>query len=162
GDFLHVNGTLQVGLTRFTNTPGGAAPAVPKAPTLSATSAGRVYISYGDSYDLDNLTLTYNVFRGSLNVGSNQYTTYFWQPGQAPRRAFRAPEERAADAAGDQYDGRDQADAEAAGGGGQGAEDGEGAGVRGAQGLEQDDGDQHVVRLGPHARAEQFTADDRG
>ncbi|TDX02840.1 fibronectin type III domain-containing protein [Kribbella sp. VKM Ac-2566] len=80
GDFLHVNGTIQVGITRFTNTPGGAAPAVPKAPTLTATSSGRVYVSYTDSYDLDNLTLTYNVFRGSLNVGSNKYTTYFWQP----------------------------------------------------------------------------------
>jgi hypothetical protein len=80
GDFLHVNGQLQVGITRFTNAPGGAAPAVPKAPTLSATTAGRVYVTYGDSYDLDNLTLTYNVFRGSLNVGSTKYTTYFWQP----------------------------------------------------------------------------------
>ncbi|MBP2356910.1 hypothetical protein JOF29_008020 [Kribbella aluminosa] len=55
-------------------------PAVPKAPTLTATTAGRVYVSYSDSYDADNLSLTYNVFRGSLNVGSNKYTTYFWQP----------------------------------------------------------------------------------
>ena len=79
GDFLHVNGKLQVGITRFTNTPGGAAPAVPKAPTLSATTSGRVYVTYSDVYDLDNLTLTYNVFRGSLNVGSHAYTSYFWQ-----------------------------------------------------------------------------------
>jgi hypothetical protein len=79
GDFLHVNGQLQVGITRFTNAAGGAAPAVPKAPTLSATSSGRVYVTYSDVYDLDNLTLTYNVFRGSLNVGSHAYTSYFWQ-----------------------------------------------------------------------------------
>jgi len=80
GDFLHVNGTIQVGITRFTNVAGGAAPGLPKAPTLTATTSGRVYVSYTDTYDLDNLTLTYNVFRGSLNVGSNQYTSYFWQP----------------------------------------------------------------------------------
>ncbi|MFI5692989.1 fibronectin type III domain-containing protein [Kribbella sp. NPDC051586] len=79
GDFLHVNGTIQVGITRFTNAAGGAAPAVPKAPTLAATTSGRVYVTYSDVYDLDNLTLTYNVFRGSLNVGSNAYTSYFWQ-----------------------------------------------------------------------------------
>ena len=49
--------------------------------TLSkkATTSGRVYVSYPDTYDLDNLTLTYNVFRGSLNVGSNRYTSYYWQ-----------------------------------------------------------------------------------
>ncbi|MET9310264.1 fibronectin type III domain-containing protein [Kribbella sp. NPDC003505] len=80
GDFLHVNGTIQVGITRFTNVAGGAAPGLPKAPTLTATTSGRVYVSYSDTYDLDNLTLTYNVFRGSLNVGSNKYTSYFWQP----------------------------------------------------------------------------------
>jgi hypothetical protein len=80
GDFLHVNNTIQQGLTRFTNTPGGAAPAVPKAPRLSATTAGRVYVTYSDVYDLDNLTLTYNAFRGSTNVGSQSLTTYFWQP----------------------------------------------------------------------------------
>jgi hypothetical protein len=80
GDFLNVNGKPQRGLTRFTNTPGGAAPAVPKAPILTATSSGRVYVKYSDVYDLDNLTLTYNVFRGSTNVGSAKYTSYFWQP----------------------------------------------------------------------------------
>lgn len=79
GDFLNVNGKPQVGITRFTNAPGGAAPGVPKAPTLSATTSGRVYVTYSDTYDLDNLSLTYNVFRGSLSVGSNKYTSYFWQ-----------------------------------------------------------------------------------
>jgi hypothetical protein len=79
GDFLNVNGKPQVGITRFTNAPGGAAPAVPKAPTLTATSSGRVYATYTDVYDLDNLSLTYNVFRGSLNVGSAVNVSYFWQ-----------------------------------------------------------------------------------
>ncbi|GAB2659472.1 hypothetical protein GCM10009743_39630 [Kribbella swartbergensis] len=80
GDFLHVNGKIQQGLTRFTNAAGGAAPAVPKAPTLTATSSGRVYVKYADVYDLDNLSLTYNVFRGSTNVGSAKYVSYYWEP----------------------------------------------------------------------------------
>ncbi|MFF0340502.1 fibronectin type III domain-containing protein [Kribbella sp. NPDC004875] len=79
GDFLNVNGKPQVGIARFTNAPGGAAPAVPKAPTLTATSSGRVYATYTDVYDLDNLSLTYNVFRGSLNIGSAVNVSYFWQ-----------------------------------------------------------------------------------
>jgi hypothetical protein len=80
GDFLHVNGTLQVGITRFTNLPGGAAPLKPRAPALTATSSGRVYVKYADSYDLDNLSLTYNVFRGATNIGSHSYVSYYWQP----------------------------------------------------------------------------------
>jgi WD40 repeat protein len=83
GDFLHVNGTVQQGITRFTNTPGGAAPGKPGGPVLTATTAGRVYVKYADTYDLDNLTLTYNVFRGATNISSAQYTTYFWQPRKA-------------------------------------------------------------------------------
>jgi hypothetical protein len=79
GDFLHVNGQVQQGLTRFTNAPGGAAPAVPKKPLVTATSSGRVYVKYYDVYDLDNISLTYNVFRGSTNVGSSKYNTYYWQ-----------------------------------------------------------------------------------
>lgn len=80
GDFVHVNRTIQQGLTRFTNAPGGAFPAVPKAPSLTATSAGRVYVTFADVYDLDNLTLTYNVFRGSANIGSYRYVSYYWEP----------------------------------------------------------------------------------
>ena len=79
GDFLHVNNTVQQGLTRFSNTPGGAAPAVPKAPALT-TAGGKVTVKFADSYDLDNLSLTYNVFRGSTNIGSYKYVSYFWQP----------------------------------------------------------------------------------
>jgi hypothetical protein len=77
GDFLHVNGKIQQGLTRFTNTPGGAFPAVPKAPALT-TSGGKVTVKFQDSYDMDNLSLTYNVFRGSTNIGSYKYSSYYW------------------------------------------------------------------------------------
>jgi hypothetical protein len=83
GDFLNVNGKPQRGLTRFTNAPGGAAPSTPRAPVLTASSAGRVYVKYADGYDLDNLTLTYNVFRGSTNIGSSKYVSYFWEPRKA-------------------------------------------------------------------------------
>jgi hypothetical protein len=79
GDFLNVNGKPQRGLTRFTNAPGGAAPAVPKAPTL-VPSADKVTVKFADSYDLDNITLTYNVFRGTTNIGSFKYMSYFWEP----------------------------------------------------------------------------------
>ncbi|WP_020387599.1 WD40 repeat domain-containing protein [Kribbella catacumbae] len=79
GDFLHVNGKVQQGLTRFTNAAGGAAPAAPKAPTLSSTVANQVSVSFKDSYDLDNLSLTYNVFRGATNISSQKLTTYYWQ-----------------------------------------------------------------------------------
>jgi len=79
GDFLHVNRTVQQGLTRFTNVAGGAAPAAPKAPALSSTVANQVSVSFKDSYDLDNLSLTYNVFRGATNISSQKLTTYFWE-----------------------------------------------------------------------------------
>lgn len=39
----------------------------------------QVSISFKDSYDLDNLTLTYNVFRGATNISSQKFTTYYWQ-----------------------------------------------------------------------------------
>lgn len=80
GDFLNVNGKIQQGLTRFTNAAGGAAPSTPKAPALSSTVANQVSVSFKDGYDLDNLTLTYNVFRGATNISSQKLTTYFWEP----------------------------------------------------------------------------------
>jgi hypothetical protein len=79
GDFLNVNGKVQQGLTRFTNAAGGAAPAAPKVPTLSTAVTNQVSVSFKDSYDLDNLTLTYNVFRGATNISSRKLTTYYWQ-----------------------------------------------------------------------------------
>ncbi|TCO52058.1 hypothetical protein EV646_1011055 [Kribbella antiqua] len=80
GDFLHVNGKVQQGLTRFTNAPGGAAPAAPKAPKVTSTALNKATVKFTDTYDLDNLTLTYNVFRGSTNIGSYKYTSYYWEP----------------------------------------------------------------------------------
>ncbi|MEV8372407.1 fibronectin type III domain-containing protein [Kribbella sp. NPDC056861] len=79
GDFLHVNGKVQQGLTRFTNAAGGAAPAAPKAPALSRAVTNQIGVHFQDSYDLDNLSLTYNVFRGATNISSQKLTTYYWQ-----------------------------------------------------------------------------------
>ncbi|MFK4085979.1 fibronectin type III domain-containing protein [Kribbella sp. NPDC020789] len=77
GDFLHVAGKGQQGLTRFSSAPGGSFPAVPKAPVLTAGKA-KVTIKFTDVYDLDNITLTYNVFRGSTRIGSYKYNSYYW------------------------------------------------------------------------------------
>src|SRR5215211_4268166 len=73
--------------------------------------------------------------------------------GQAPGSALCAVDERASYAAGDQDDRGDQADSKAPAGGGQGTQDRKRAGIRRAESLQQDDRDQHVVRLCPDARA---------
>ncbi len=78
GDFLHVAGKGQQGLTRFSSAPGGAFPAVPKAPGLTAGKA-KVTIRFTDVYDIDNITLTYNVFRGNTRIGSYKYNSYYWE-----------------------------------------------------------------------------------
>ncbi|WBQ02721.1 fibronectin type III domain-containing protein [Kribbella sp. CA-293567] len=80
GDFVHVNGKIQQGLTRFTNAAGGAAPAAPKVPAVSRAVTNQIAVHFKDSYDLDNLSLTYNVFRGATNISSQKLTTYYWQP----------------------------------------------------------------------------------
>lgn len=79
GDFLHVNGKVQQGLTRFTNVAGGAFPAAPKVPAVSRAVTNQISVYFKDSYDLDNLSLTYNVFRGATNISSQKLTTYYWQ-----------------------------------------------------------------------------------
>lgn len=79
GDFSKVNNTVQQGLTRFTNVPGGAFPLTPKAPTLASTVANQVTVKFTDGYDLDNILLTYNVFRGSTLIKTYKYYTYYWR-----------------------------------------------------------------------------------
>ena len=36
-------------------------------------------IRFTDVYDIDNITLTYNVFRGSTRIGSYKYNSYYWE-----------------------------------------------------------------------------------
>lgn len=78
GDFTAVNGVPQEGLTRFTNTPGGAAPARPAAPKVSSARANKVTIAFSTVLDRDNLTLTYILYRGSTRIGTWSRTSNSW------------------------------------------------------------------------------------
>ncbi|WP_460663442.1 WD40 repeat domain-containing protein [Kribbella swartbergensis] len=79
GDFTRVNGVPQQGLTRFTNAPGGAQPAVPAAPKVSSTRVHRATVSFTTVVDADNIALTYVLYRGKTKVGTWKRSTYFWQ-----------------------------------------------------------------------------------
>jgi hypothetical protein len=78
GDFTKVNGVPQQGLTRFTNAPGGARPAVPAAPKVSSTRVNRATISFPTVVDADNISLTYTLYRGTTKVGSWKRSSYPW------------------------------------------------------------------------------------
>ena len=80
GDFTEVNGVPQQGLTRFTNTPGGARPAAPGAPTVSSSQVNQVGVSFPTLLDADNISLRYLLYRGTTRIGtwtrsSNSWTT---------------------------------------------------------------------------------------
>jgi hypothetical protein len=78
GDFSNVNGVAQQGITRFTNAVGGAKPATPAAPVASSTVANRVGVSFKNVVDLDNITLTYKLFRGTTLIGTWNSNSYPW------------------------------------------------------------------------------------
>ncbi|NIK61791.1 WD40 repeat domain-containing protein [Kribbella shirazensis] len=78
GDFTTVNGVPQEGLTRFTNTPGGAAPAQPAAPKVASARVSKVTIAFETVLDRDNITLTYLVYRGSTRIGTWSRTSNSW------------------------------------------------------------------------------------
>ncbi|WBQ03718.1 fibronectin type III domain-containing protein [Kribbella sp. CA-293567] len=78
GDFLRVNGAIQQGLGRFTNTPGGAQPALPAAPKASSTRVGMAAISFPTVVDADNIALTYTLFRGTTKLASWKLSSYSW------------------------------------------------------------------------------------
>jgi hypothetical protein len=78
GEFLKVNGTIQEGLARFTNTPGGAPPAVPAAPKGFSTRAGKAVVSFPTVVDADNIALTYTLFRGTTKLASWKLSSYSW------------------------------------------------------------------------------------
>lgn len=74
GEFSQVNGVNQQGLTRFQpkSASGNAAPVKPTAaPAAQVTGAGKVAVSVPTTYDYDNGTLTYNLYRGSTLVASS-------------------------------------------------------------------------------------------
>lgn len=65
GDFKKVNGGGQQGITRFTPTGPGAAPAKPTKPLVSGVARGSIRITARTVYDADDTTLTYKLFRGT-------------------------------------------------------------------------------------------------
>jgi hypothetical protein len=78
GDFTTVNGVPQEGLTRFTDTPGGAAPARPAAPKVASARPNKVTIAFQTVLDRDNLALTYLVYRGNTRIGSWSRSSNSW------------------------------------------------------------------------------------
>jgi hypothetical protein len=78
GDFTEVNGVQQQGLTRFTNAPGGAVPGVPAAPNVASARVNKVTVSFSTVVDLDNIALTYTLYRGTTKIGSWTRSSYSW------------------------------------------------------------------------------------
>jgi PKD repeat protein len=71
GEFASVNGGIQQGLVRFANpaiAPNKRGPELSAAamrPNATSNTAGRVTVRWPSSWDMDNETLTYRVYRGS-------------------------------------------------------------------------------------------------
>ena len=82
GDFLHVNGSAQQGIARFTNAVGGAKAPAPAAPSASSTVANKVSLSFKTVVDADNITMTYKLYRGTTLIGTWNRNTYSWQAPQ--------------------------------------------------------------------------------
>src|SRR4051812_29901853 len=68
GDFLHVNGVAQQGLTHFTNAAPGAAPAKPAKLLPYSVQPGVVQIHFPTVVDNDDSTLTYRLLKGFSNT----------------------------------------------------------------------------------------------
>ena len=88
GEFLAVNGTAQQGLVRFArrdiapNKQGPMDKGGAFKVTGSSPRAGVVSLSFRANWDRDDKTLTYNVFRDSMNgqpVSSQSVTAGFWE-----------------------------------------------------------------------------------
>ncbi|ADB31813.1 LamG domain protein jellyroll fold domain protein [Kribbella flavida DSM 17836] len=68
GDFTTTNGVGQQGLTRFTNTAPGAAPAKPAKLQPYSVKPGEVKIHFPTVVDNDDSTLTYRLLKGFSNT----------------------------------------------------------------------------------------------
>ncbi len=81
GEFTTVNGARQQGLTRFGTS--AATQAGPSSPTTSVTSvrAGQVRVAWRRSFDADDATLTYRVYRdgSSTPIHTATATSWFWE-----------------------------------------------------------------------------------
>ncbi|GGS57990.1 fibronectin type III domain-containing protein [Streptomyces cinerochromogenes] len=80
GEFTRVNGGPQQGLTRFGAGPDTGAPEVP-ALSLSAARTGHVVLHWQASWDREDATLTYRLYRdGRLIAEKKQASTYWNRP----------------------------------------------------------------------------------
>ncbi|GAA0258426.1 fibronectin type III domain-containing protein [Cryptosporangium japonicum] len=68
GQFTTVNDKPQQGLTRFTLTAKSIAPSTPAAPTVQNSGQNQVTVTWRGVEDLDDPTVTYQVYRGSTVV----------------------------------------------------------------------------------------------
>ncbi|CAM5680047.1 hypothetical protein SALBM311S_05840 [Streptomyces alboniger] len=76
GEFTKVNGKPQEGITRFGNRDTGA----PKVPALSlaATESGKVTIAWRASWDRDDASLTYKIYRDGKLVARQTKSSAYW------------------------------------------------------------------------------------
>ncbi len=64
GSFTTVNGVAQQGITRFVpNSSKGAVPVKPTKPIATSNVPGKILVKWTSSYDLDDGTLTYRLYR---------------------------------------------------------------------------------------------------
>ena len=76
GEFTQVNDKPQQGLTRFGSSDTGA----PKVPSLSlsANGSGKVTLAWRASWDRDDASLTYKIYRDGKFVGSKKQSSTYW------------------------------------------------------------------------------------
>ncbi|MFI9150419.1 fibronectin type III domain-containing protein [Streptomyces sp. NPDC053367] len=77
GEFTRVNGAPQQGLTRLGAGPDTGAPAVPVL-TLAAQQSGRVTVRWKASWDRDDASLTYRLYRDGRLVSTQQRSSTYW------------------------------------------------------------------------------------
>ena len=78
GQFTTVNNVPQEGLTRFALTARTQPPSTPAAPTVQNGTPGQVTVSWRQVEDLDDSTVTYQLYRGSTMVYQIRGTSVPW------------------------------------------------------------------------------------
>ncbi|MEU0598829.1 LamG domain-containing protein [Streptomyces sp. NPDC006393] len=73
GEFTTVNGTAQQSLTRFSSGPDTGAPTVPQV-QVESTEPGKVAVHWRSSYDTDDSSLTYSVYKDNGTTPVHQVT----------------------------------------------------------------------------------------
>ncbi len=77
GEFTSVNGKAQQGLTRFPASPDTGAPQVPILSGAS-TAAGKITLSWKASWDRDDGTLTYRLYRDGVFLKALSRSSRYW------------------------------------------------------------------------------------